>query len=201
MNEKKFKSLIAVLIAIITVLGASAACFASGSVSDASDADFAGLDASVRAEKADIINHVNALEHYDAYTDFVKYNELGFMLFQENGNSGEAWGLADGLSFQFFNTRYLNPDGSYDLDRELQEAFAQDAQSEDLNAQPYFTESDALRNRSSFFSANMVVFAFSFWFLTLAQAAEKKIKYAWLALGILFGLGGIIGLVTGGFIQ
>lgn len=201
MKEDKFKSLVAVLIAVVTVLGATAACYTSVAVSNAGDADFAGLDASIRAEKADIINHVTAYEHYRAYTDYVKYNELGYLLFEENGNYGEPWGLADGISFSFFNTRYLNPDGSYDLERELQEAFAQDAQTEDLNPQPYFDESDALRNRSTFLSANMIIFAVSFWFLTLAQAAEKKIKYAWLGLGILFGLGGIIGLIAGSFIS
>jgi ABC-type glycerol-3-phosphate transport system substrate-binding protein len=201
MKEDRFKSLIAILIAVITVLGASAACFSSVAVSNANDADFAGLDASLRAEKADIINHVTAMEHYRAYTEYVRYNKLGFLLFEEGGNSSEAWGLADGLSFSFFNTRYLNPDGTYDLERELQEAFAQDAQLEDLNALPYFTESDALRNRSSFLSANMIVFAVSFWFLTLAQAAEKKIKYVWLALGVLLGIAGIIGLLVGGMIR
>lgn len=201
MKEDKFKSLIAILIAVITVLGASAACFSAVAISNAGDADFAGLDASIRAEKADIINYVNALEHYRAYTDYVRYNKLGFILFDEGGNASEPWGLADGLSFSFFNTRYLNPDGTYDLERELQEAFAQDAQNEDLNAEPYFAKSDALRNRSSFLSANMIVFAFAFWFLTLAQATEKKFKYVWLAFGVLLAIGGIIGLIAGGFIQ
>lgn len=201
MKEDRFKSSVAILVAIVTVLGATAACFSSVAVSDAGDADFSGLDASIRAEKADIINHVNAYEHYRAYTDYVKYNELGYLLFQENGDSGEAWGLADGLSFSFFNTRYLNPDGSYDLERELQEAWAQDAQEQDLNSQPYFDASDALRNRSSFLSANMIVFAVSFWFLTLAQATEKKIKYVWLSFGVLLAITGVVGLIVSRYIS
>lgn len=201
MKEDRFKSSVAILVAIVTVLGATAACFSSVAVSDAGDADFAGLDASIRAEKADIINHVNAYEHYRAYTDYVKYNELGYLLFQENGDSSEAWGLADGLSFNFFNTRYLNPDGTYNLERELQEAWAQDAQEQDLNAQPYFDTSNELRNRSSFLSANMIVFAFSFWFLTLAQATEKKIKYVWVSFGVVLAIAGVVGLIVSRYIS
>lgn len=200
-KDNRFKSSVAILVAIVTMLGATAACFSSVAVSDAGDADFAGLDSSIRAEKADIINHVNAYEHYRAYTDYVKYNELGYLLFQENSDSGEVWGLADGLSFSFFNTRYLNPDGTYDLERELQEAFAQDAQEQDLNAQPYFEASDAFRNRSSFLSANMIVFAVSFWFLTLAQATEKKIKYVWLIFGIVLAIAGVVGLIVSRYIS
>lgn len=201
MKEDRFKSSVAILVAIVTMLGATAACFSSVAVSDAGDADFAGLDSSIRAEKADIINHVDAYEHYRAYTDYVKYNELGYLLFQENGDSSEAWGIADGLSFSFFNTRYLNPDGTYNLERELQEAWAQDAQEQDLNAQPYFAESDALRNRSSFLSANMIIFAFSFWFLTLAQATEKKIKYVWLSFGVVLAIAGVVGLFVSRYIS
>lgn len=198
MKEDKFKSFVAVLVAVITVLGASAACLSAVAVSNAGDSDFAGLDASIRAEKADIINNVYGYQHYRAYTDYVRYNELGFLLSEENGNSSEPWGVADGLVFSFFNARYLNPDGSYDLERELQEAWAQDAQNEDLNAQPYFDKSDALRARSRFLSGVMIVFAFSFWFLTVAQNTEKKIKYFWSGLGIVIAVLGILGMIYGG---
>ena len=109
------------------------------------------------------------------------------------------WGLASGISSVFFSPRYINPDGQYDLERELQEAWAQDSQNEDLNADPYFEESDHLRSRSSFLTADMIVLAISFWFLTVAQATEKKIKYLWAAIGVLFAIAGIIGIIIGRF--
>jgi hypothetical protein len=46
----------------------------------------------------------------------------------------------------------------------------------------------------------MIVFAVSFWFLTLAQATEKNIKYVWAALGALLAIGGILGILYGRFI-
>lgn len=210
MKQDNFKSWIAVLTAVVTVFGAMTACLASVAVSSAADADFAGLDASIRAQKAEIINHVNAYEHYRAFTSYVRYNELGNLMFDPNADSEtdirngaiqrEVWGLASGISSVFFNPRYIDPDGRYDIERELQEAFAQDAQSTDLESEPYFEESDRYRERSSFLTANMIVFAVSFWFFTLAQATEKKIKFFWAVLGGTFGIAGIFGIIIGRFL-
>ena len=211
MKQESFKSLIAVLTAIVTVLGATAACLASVAVSTAGDNDFAGLDASIRSQKAEIINYVIAYEHYRAFTSYVRYNELGNLMFDPEADPDtdarngaiqrEVWGVASGISSIFFNPRYINSDGQYDLERELQEEYARDAQSEDLNAAPYFEESDRQRNISSSLTADMIVFAFSFWFFTFAQATEKKIKYLWAGLGIIIGLFGIVGLIVGRFMQ
>mgnify|MGYP003455076139 CR=1 FL=1 len=209
MNHNKFKSFIAVLTAIVTVFGASAACLASVAVSSAADADFAGLDASIRAQKAEIINHVYAYEHYRAFTNYVRYNEEGNLMYDPNADSEtdirngaiqrEVWGIASGISSIFFSPRYINSDGQYDLERELQEAFADDAQNAELNAAPYFEDSDKYRKKSSSLTSNMILFAFSFWFFTLAQATEKNIKYAWAGIGILIGLAGIAGIMIGSF--
>lgn len=209
MQEDKFKSFVAILVAIVTILGASAACLASVAISSAGDMDFSGVDALIRAQKADIINTIKAYEHYRAFTTYKRYDELGYLLYDPNADEStaqrynamqdEAWGVAAGLT-NFFIARYINANGQYDLERELQEEWAHDAQTQDLNAAPYFIKSDALRNQSSFLTANMILFAISFWFLTVAQVTNKKIKYAWAGLGILFALAGIAGIVIGRFL-
>ena len=211
MKQDNFKSFIAVLTAIVTVLGATAACLASVAVSTAGDNDFAGLDASIRSQKAEIVNYVVAYEHYRAFTSYVRYNELGNLMYDPEADvdtdarnaaiQKEVWGIASGLSSVFFSPRYITPDGQYDLERELQEEYARDAQDSDLNSAPYFEESDRQRNISSTLTADMIVFAFSFWFFTLAQASEKKIKYLWAGLGIFMGLAGIVGIFIGRFMQ
>ncbi|MFN8398426.1 MAG: hypothetical protein U0X74_00310 [Anaerolineales bacterium] len=211
MKQESFKSLIAVLTAIVTVLGATAACLASVAVSTAGDNDFAGLDASIRGQKAEIINYVVAYEHYRAFTSYMRYNELGNLMYDPEADQDtdarngaiqrEVWGIASGISSVFFSPRYITSEGQYDLERELQEEYAKDSQSEDLNPSPYFEESDKQRNISATLTADMIVFAVSFWFLTLAQATEKNIKYVWAALGILMGLAGIVGIIIGRFFQ
>lgn len=205
-SSDRFKSIMAVIVAVVTVLGAMAACLATVAMSDAADADFAGLDAAIRAQKAHLINEINAYEHYRAFTDYLRYQELGWLLYNSSDDeqaytaAKDAWGVAEGIKDSFFKPRYINQDGVYDVQRELAEEWADDSTSADLYPPPHFEKSDQLRKRSSFLTADMVVFAFSFWFLTLAQITESGIKYLWAALGILLGLAGILGILIGSFL-
>lgn len=57
-----------------------------------------------------------------------------------------------------------------------------------------------MHRRSSFLTADMIVLAVSFWFLQLAQVTENRIKYFWMIVGILLGLGGILGMLIGGLL-
>jgi hypothetical protein len=207
MEIDRFKSFVAVMIAIVTVLGALAAGLAAKASSDAGDGDFAGMGAAINAQKADLINEINAYEHYRAYTAYVRYLELGYLLFDPNADpktqdslfnqQQEVWGVAGGIKSTFFQARYINPDGSYDIERELQEARAEDEQDSDLNYEPHFNEADGDRAKSSFLTGDMIVFAFSFWFFTLAQVFENRFKYVMAIFGILLGLTGILGILVG----
>lgn len=210
MENERFKSNTAVLVAFVTVLGAIVACMATSAASSAANADFDGLNSAIRSQKAEIINEINAYQHYRAFTDYSRYLELGNLLYDPNADEKtsiangviqrEVWGIASGISSIFFQPRYITPDGNYDLQRELDEALAEDAQNEDLNPAPYFTESDRMHRRSSFLTADMIVLAVSFWFLQLAQVTEKQIKYLWVTIGILLGLAGIMGMLIGRYL-
>jgi len=210
MKNERFRSNVAVIVAFVTVLGAMAACLATVATSDAADEDFAGLEAAIRAQRAEIVNEVYAYEHYRAYTTYKRYLELGNLMYDAEADEQtdlangvvqrEAWGVASGLLSSFFQGRYINPDGQYDLQRELDEAWAEDSQNADLNPDPHFQNSGNFRDRSSFLTADMIVFATSFWFLTLAQVVENKSKYVWAVFGILLGLAGILGILIGRFL-
>jgi hypothetical protein len=210
MENDRFKSTAAVLVAFVTMLGAIVACMATSAASSAANADFDGLNAAIRSQKAEIINEINAYQHYRAFTSYSRYLELGNLLYDPNADEGtavangviqrEVWGIASGIKSMFFEPRYLTSDGKYDLQRELDEALAEDSQKEDLNADPYFTESDRMHKRSSFLIADMIVLAVSFWFLQLAQVTEKRIKYFWVSIGILLGLAGIMGMLIGRYL-
>lgn len=212
MPDTRFKSFLSVLIACVTVFGASAACLATFALSGAGDADFEGMSAAINAQREGVVNQVNAYEHYRAYTAYMRYLELGNLLREEASQADperaqeldkqreEIWGLAGEMRFSFFPPRYVDPrDGNYNLQRELDEAWADDVQSSDVNPLPHFDQADALRTRSSYLVADMIVFAVSFWFFTLAQAVENRWKYLAAALGILAGLGGILGILIAEF--
>jgi hypothetical protein len=168
------------------------------------------MEAAINAQNADLINEVNAYEHYRAYTAYIRYLELGFLLYDPNADEAtqaqlyrqqqEVWGVADGIKSTFLESRYINPEGGYDIERELQEARADDARNADLEYQPHFTLADKMRERSTFLTGNLIVFAVSFWFLTLAQLIENRFRFVMAALGIMCGLAGILGILIGRFI-
>lgn len=214
MKDDRFKSFVAVLVAIVTILGAMAACLATVAGSSASDADFNGVSAAIKAQKAEVVNDVTAYEHYRAYTSYLRYEEMGNLIYDESVNSSgkdtqelanqrmEAWGLADALKIYFFPPRYVDPEtGRYNLRRELDELWAEDTQADDLNAQPHFSEADLLRNRSLLLTADMIIFAIAFWFLTLAQIFENRAKYLGLVCGVLIALAGTFGILIVEFLQ
>lgn len=206
MQNKSFKTLVATLTAIVTVLGATVACLGTVASSGAADADFRGVSAAIKGQKEGVINHILAYEHLRAYTSYIRYDEMGNLLYDEAVGSEtenedltnrrmEAWGLADSIKISFFPPRYVDVfTGEYDIQRELGELWVAATKSSDLDPTPHFAESDALRGKSLSLTANLIVFAFAFWFLTLAQIIENRAKYLALAVGVLFMLAGIFGM-------
>jgi hypothetical protein len=208
MSDTRFKSFVAVLIACVTILGAAAACLASVALSSAGDADFEGMSATINAQREGVVNQINAYEHLRAYTAYTRYLELGYILWDEASQADsetaaeldkqrkEILGLASEMRSTFFQSRYMDTQqGFYNLQRELDEAWAEDVQNYDLEPIPHFDRADALRTRSSLLAADMITFAVSFWFLTLANVIENRWKYLMITLGILIGLGGILGIL------
>jgi len=198
MKSESFKALASVMVAVVTVLGAGVACLASNDANKAGNADFNGLTAAIAAQETVIINAVNVYEHYQAYTAYQRYNELGNLLYDEAAAAGdpttaealerqkrEMYGLAQGLQFSFFPTRYLNPDGTYATQRELDEEFAESAQQRDIVPGPHFEEADILRARANFLTGILIVLAGAFWFFTLAQAINNRLKYLFILGGFL----------------
>jgi len=209
MQNVRLRSFTATLIAIVTVLGATVACLATVAGSAAADADLEGMAAAIKGQKVEVVNEVTAYEHYRAYTTYVRYDELGNLIYDEAANSDdqtkqeltnqrmEAWGLADSIKISFFPPRYIDiVSGKYNIRRELDELWARDSQAQDLDPGPHFSRSDSLHGRSLFHTGNMIIFAIAFWFLTLAQLFENRLKYVGLTLGILMALAGILGILV-----
>ena len=206
MSNDRLNSSVAVLIALVTILGATAACLASVALSSAGDQDFAGMSAAINVQRAQIVNHVDAYEHYRAYTSYTRYFELGNIEQDEAAHAGsgiaaeldkqrqEAWGVAGGLLQSFFPPRYMDKNG-YNVQRELDELWAKAKQDNDMESKSHFDSADSLRARSSFLAADFIVFAVSFWFLTLTQIIENRWKYLALLFGVLAGLAGILGII------
>jgi hypothetical protein len=88
----------------------------------------------------------------------------------------DAWGIAFGLQSLFFPSRYLLPDGTYDSQREMDELLADEQRARDTRAEAHFEEGDNLRRKANLLVQMLILLGISFWFFTLAQITEHKIK-------------------------
>lgn len=203
-HESRLESIAAILIAVVTVIGAVVAWRASVAADSAGDADTAGLRASIDAEKTRALNFVDAYEHYGAYTAYARYNNLGNALADEAAHaadeqqaaaldrqSAEAFDLAT-ANQSLFPNRYLNRDGSYNVKRELGESWADAAQQEDLNPEAHFVEADRLRKKTNQLVLAVTILALSLVSLTIAESAPDKFKLPLTALGALIMIAGVV---------
>lgn len=209
MNNTRFNTFASIMIAIVSVLGAGAACLASVAANRASNADFDGLTAEIKAQEETLFNQVIVHEHFRAFLAYHRYNELGNLLYDEYLQTGserasalgqlqrEVWGLAAGLDETFFPTRYLVPEGGYDIQRELGERLAESSRNFDLNPDPHFRMADALRTKSLLFASVLIMLSVAFWFFNAAEIIESRLQYVLAAIGILVTLASLIaGLIV-----
>jgi hypothetical protein len=199
-QERSFETLVAFLIAIVTVTGALIAWRAAVADDGSGDADFAGLRAAINLEESRALTNVNAFEHYSAFTEYRRYDTLGTAMAEE-ASSGE-------VSEEFmreltevndltiakqtnFPAKFLNRDGTYALQREIGEMNADAAKERDVNPEPQFAEADALREKTRQLLISIMVLGMSLVAYTLVETVSARAaQLAIIALGTLLGLAG-----------
>jgi hypothetical protein len=193
MKGNRYEVFTSIMIAVVSILSAVTAWRATVAESAASDADFNGISAAIRAQEAGIVNAVRAYEHKRAYTHYFRYNELGNLMWETadpalEREQSELWGVALGLQYSFFPVRYVNRDGGYDLERELDELWADSLLQDDINPQPHFEMADNFRDQSFAIASTLALFAISFFLFTVGQAIRNKLRYlfALAGLGMMF---------------
>jgi hypothetical protein len=209
MREERFKTIDALLIAFVTMIGAVVAWRAALAADAANNADANGLAATINAEETRALNLVTAYEHYRAYTDYLRYNELGNTIYDDLSSASaeqfdildrqktEAWDLATELQeSSFFRSRYLDREGNYDTARELDELQADAARQKDLNPDPHFALSDRLRAKSTTLVSILIPLAAALWCLTLAESLTHNVKYLLAGGGTLLLAASIIALIV-----
>ncbi len=190
----RLETIAAVLIALVTVIGAIVV-WRSSVIEDASgDADFAGLRASINAEETRALNYVNAYENYGAYTTYKRYNDLGDLIAEDMAQAPED--QADVLNSQradahdlalanedLFPNKFLNRDGTYALQRQLGEMWADAAKEKDLKPEPQFAEADSLRDKTNRMLGSVSLLALALVFYTLVESVSERLKYWMVGLG------------------
>ena len=186
----RFDTVIPILMALVTVAGAVIAWRTS--LVRPPGADRAGLNATLNAEVTDFVNDARLYRHYRAYTTYTLNHQLQYEI--ENNLSqatqeelpnlerqqAEATNTAN-ISRAFFPSRYLGRDGSYDVQRELGEAWAQAGQKLDLNPEHHFARATRLRLKSSRLKAILIVLPMALLSFNLAKGlhpSRKFLRYA-----------------------
>lgn len=194
-SDQAFEVLVAVLIALSSLIIAfiSWRAFAAGNASG--DADFAGMSAMLAAEETRATNAILAYESYGAYLTYRQHRELAMSLQDALKDlpelSLEAAALRAQLDLakvtsaiqqQRFSRRFVQRDGSYDIDKQLSTLYADRAQQRNLNAAPSFAEADRLRLKVSWLQGTVIPLTVSLIFFTLAEALSRRLR--WLMLSI-----------------
>ncbi len=203
-KENRLETIVAILIAVVTVIGAVIAWRASVAADGAGDADFAGLQASLNAEETRALNFVNAYEHYGAYVAYNRNLKLGNAIaddlakdtnldereaFVLDRQRAEAYDLAK-ANQDLFPNRFLNRDGSYSVQREIGEAWADAAKEKKLEPEADYAEADKLRLKTNLLLATLSLLGVGLVFFTLVETSGERWQMVLIGLGVLFSIAG-----------
>jgi hypothetical protein len=197
----------ALLIALVTLIGAFVAWRVSVAGDNAGDASLAGLIATLNVQETHALNNTLLYENYRAYTAYTRYNTLGYEIEADLADVSdeteaevldrqmrEAWDAAESF---YFPREYLKRDGSYDTQRELGEALAEAARQRDLNPQPHFAESDQMQAKSNWLVVVITGLAVALLCFTLVESVNRStLKYALISLGVIMMLAGVAATIA-----
>lgn len=191
----------ALLIALVTLIGAYVAWRASVAADNAGDASLTGLIATLNVQETLALNNAQLYDDYRAYTAYTRYNELGYQIEADLENAPaeeaealdrqmrEAWDTAESF---YFPHEYLKRDGSYDSQRELGETFAEAARQKDLNPQPHYEEADTMQAKSNWLIVVITFLAVALLCFTLVESlSNQALKYTFMGLGLLITVAGV----------
>jgi hypothetical protein len=203
-SADSFEILLAVLIALSSLIGAFVAWRAFAAGNAAGDADFAGMSAMLAAEETRATNAVTAYEDYGAYLNFLQYRELATSLQAEldqlpDLESPETAALRAKIELaqatsaiyqQRFSRRFVQRDGTYNIESQLATLYADQARQRNLNAAPSFAKADQMRLKVSWLQGTAIPLAASLIFFTLAEALSRRLRALMLGIGVLLLISG-----------
>lgn len=189
----------ALLIAFVSVAGAVVAWRASLASGSSSDADLAGLRASINLTETRAIGAVNAYSSYGTYVRYYQNRQLVSAI-QSNFNEGEddARLIAESqdalvLAQSAFPNQYLNRDGTYNIQRQLGEALADAARKKDINPDPHYVEADVFRSQADKLLIALTALVISLVFYTLIEVVSDRLRYVLVTAGSVLAIASLVG--------
>lgn len=207
----RFKTLVAFLIAIVSIAGAVLAYRTALAASSAVDADVAGIVSSVNLHQARVASEADLYRDLKAYLQGRIHGQLSQDLVAEHDRYpeedparsrlwDEAW-IETLVAEAYLNRIYIGPesiraDGNVDEQAALDIAIAHWALEADLEPEAHFAEADRLRTKVQWLMGLAILLALTLLLYTLAEVITRGIKILFLVLGSGTFVIAIIGMVA-----
>lgn len=202
-SSDRFQTIVAVLIAVVSMISAGVIWRASLAGSSATTADRRGLIATVKYEAAYAQTVSTLYEEARYASQHARYQarvDALAALDDDAAHSEAEWVkqiVVNLGSFTLLATdpTYRTADGELDLDARLDDLRAADADLRDLDPQQDFAAADRYYRESQLLVSAVIVFAVALFFLTLAEITRHRARVALAVAGavvFLVGLGGVL---------
>jgi hypothetical protein len=205
-RESGFDAMVAILIAVVTVIGALVTWRAAVAADTASDTDFAGMKAVVSYHSTVSLSTMNAYENLRNFIEYKRLGDLGNLLEADltvitdtteydrvERQKEEAFYLQEYARI-FFPNQYVNKTGEgqfmYDVKRNLGELIADAARTDNLDFQPLFVSADDYRGKSSLLIVAVTILSLGLVILTIIGSVGKNTQKLLLVMAILIALAG-----------
>jgi hypothetical protein len=203
-ESDRFDVIVTILIALVTVFGATIAWRASLAEGTAGDAEQQGLLQTLALEEGLSAHETGLYTHLHYFVRFKEHTELARRL-RDDEAAARARGetaLADDLAREaelhadlavnledFFDVSYVRLDGTYDEARYLADLKRSDGRINGLAPEEAFAEADTYHQKAKQLIGLISLLTGALFFYTLSQITEHRIKYALMVLGSLAFLG------------
>ncbi|GAB4553659.1 MAG: hypothetical protein OHK0023_22930 [Anaerolineae bacterium] len=205
-SDNRLEVLLAILIAVASVMTALITWRAFVAGDNAGDSDFAGIAAALNAENTRTSSVIRVFDNYSAFADFKQYSVLAEQLAADIAKLPADHAALQSLQAQLdqtltllsyarerFDNRFLTRSGNFDFQRNFGELFSEAARIRDHNPDPHFNAADKFREKYNFLQFAAIFPAAGLIFFALTEIFRTRIRYLMLVSGL--GL-----MLMGGFI-
>lgn len=202
-KSDRFDLTVTVLIALVTVFGAVIAWRASLASEVAGDAEQQGLLETLTLEEGLASHETRLYTELQYFARYTQHKALAQRLRQDEATArsrGET-ALADDLAKEaelyedlaanqedFFDVRYVLPDGTFDEARRLADLRQADVRINALDPERVFAAADAYQGQSELLVGLISLLTVALFLYTLSQITEHRIKYPLAVMGSLIFL-------------
>src|SRR5512139_1188300 len=209
-SSNRFEALLAICIAVATVVGAILAARAAVYNDSANDADQAGLSSAIDLALTQASVEAQRAQNLSAFLQFAQHRRLAELIsaqMDQIDSNSETWAQLDRESSaewnKAINSRYFFDANFYDkfsntfdqqafVDSQLAEA----ASLKDLHPDPKFSQADDKRATAAQLIGLIAVLAAALLCFAIANILEHRLRYVLAGLGVLIIVGSIAAAVA-----